>query len=222
MVQQLALHTIGGVVTPAQQLMVVVPAESHREIEAMVQNKDIGFVCEGYAAEIKIDTFSFTKYSPLHGKVLSISADAIARDKPPTDSGDASSDKDARNDSTSSRPSELAAQEPLYSARTALDTTRMQVEGHLLDLAPGNGGDGRDQERAAADHRVSAVAAAATQAGEFAGEVSDGQLRWFQIAFSAGRAQRRRDRRGLFASAYISDLRHTRRRQLASGRGTCG
>ncbi|HEY4918741.1 MAG TPA: HlyD family efflux transporter periplasmic adaptor subunit [Xanthobacteraceae bacterium] len=77
MVRQLALHTIGGVVTPAQQLMVVVPAESHREIEAMVQNRDIGFVHEGDAAEIKIDTFSFTKYSPLHGKVLSISADAI-------------------------------------------------------------------------------------------------------------------------------------------------
>ena len=137
MVQQLALHTIGGVVTPAQQLMVVVPGESHLEIEAMVQNKDIGFVHEGDAAEVKIDTFSFTKYGLLHGRVLSISADAIQRDKPPTqnDSG-AASDKDARNNSTS-RTSEPSGQELLYSARIALDTTRMQVEGRMVDLAPG-------------------------------------------------------------------------------------
>ena len=137
-VQQLALHTIGGVVTPAQQLMVVVPAESHLEIEAMVQNRDIGFVHEGDAAEVKIDTFNFTKYGLLHGKVLSISADAIQRDKPPSqnDSG-TGSDKDARNNSTSSRSSEPAGQELLYAARIALETTRMEIEGRMVDLASG-------------------------------------------------------------------------------------
>jgi hemolysin D len=135
-VQQLALHTIGGVVTPAQQLMVVVPAESHLEIEAMVQNRDIGFVHEGDVAEVKIDTFNFTKYGLLHGKVLSISADAIQRDKPPTQSDSAASDKDARNNSTS-RTSEPAGQELLYSARIGLETTRMEVEGRMVDLASG-------------------------------------------------------------------------------------
>ena len=54
--QQLAVHTIGGVVTPAQQLMVIVPADSRLEAEAMVANKDIGFVVPGQPAEIKIDT----------------------------------------------------------------------------------------------------------------------------------------------------------------------
>ena len=39
-VQQLAVHTVGGVVTPAQALAVVVP-DSHLEIEAMVSNRDI-------------------------------------------------------------------------------------------------------------------------------------------------------------------------------------
>src|SRR5262249_18140944 len=53
-VQQMALHTIGGVVTPAQTLMVVVPAGAGIEIEAMIANKDIGFVREGDDAEIKI------------------------------------------------------------------------------------------------------------------------------------------------------------------------
>jgi hemolysin D len=61
---------------------------------------------------------------------------SIARDKPPTDSGGAASDKDARNNSTS-RSSEPSGQELLYSARIALDTTRMQVEGRMVDLAPG-------------------------------------------------------------------------------------
>jgi hypothetical protein len=39
-----AVHTIGGVVTPAQALLVVVPLKSHVEVEAMVSNRDIGFV----------------------------------------------------------------------------------------------------------------------------------------------------------------------------------
>ena len=69
--QQLAVHTEGGVVTPAQALMSIVPADSHLEIEAMISNKDIGFVHEGEEAEIKIDTFDFTRYGLIHGKVLS-------------------------------------------------------------------------------------------------------------------------------------------------------
>ena len=81
-VQQLAVHTVGGVVTPAQALAVVVPVDSHLEIEAMVSNRDIGFVHAGQEAEIKIDTFSFTRYGLLHGKVLNVSQDAITRDKP--------------------------------------------------------------------------------------------------------------------------------------------
>ena len=47
----------------------------------MVSNRDIGFVHPGQDAEIKVDTFTFTRYGLLHGKVVSISRDAIARDK---------------------------------------------------------------------------------------------------------------------------------------------
>ena len=76
-VQQLAVHTVGGVVTPAQALLVVVPSDSQLEIEAMVSNRDIGFVQPGQEAEIKIDTFNFTRYGLLTGSVLSVSQDAI-------------------------------------------------------------------------------------------------------------------------------------------------
>jgi hemolysin D len=81
-VQQLAIHTIGGVVTPAQALMLIVPAETRLEIEAMISNRDIGFVEFGQDAAIKVDTFNFTRYGLMHGKVLTVSHDAITRDKP--------------------------------------------------------------------------------------------------------------------------------------------
>jgi hemolysin D len=130
-VQQLAVYTVGGVVTPAQQLMVIVPADSRLEVEARVLNKDIGFVQAGQPAEIKIDTFNFTRYGLLHGEVLNVSQDAIARDKPADKSGSPSS-SGALSDS-----SEPQGQELIYAARVSLDSTRMQIDDKLVDLTPG-------------------------------------------------------------------------------------
>lgn len=130
-VQQLALHTIGGVVTPAQALMVIVPADSRIEVEAMILNKDIGFVHDDDLVEIKIDTFNFTKYGLLRGKVLSVSADSIIRDKP---TGPSNAD---RSTNPGARTSEPAGQELVYAARVLLDQTQMQIGDRLVDLAPG-------------------------------------------------------------------------------------
>jgi len=76
-VQQLAVHTIGGVVTPAQELMKIVPESESLEVEAWILNKDIGFVEEGQTAEVKIETFPFTKYGTLDAEVIDVSNDAI-------------------------------------------------------------------------------------------------------------------------------------------------
>ena len=76
------MHTLGGVVKPAQQLAVVVPSDATLEVEAMISNRDIGFVHVGQAAQIKIDTFKFTRYGLHQGRVLSVSQDAITRDAP--------------------------------------------------------------------------------------------------------------------------------------------
>jgi hemolysin D len=129
-IQQLAVHTVGGVVTPAQQLLVVVPLDSHLEIEAMVSNRDIGFVHEGQSAEIKIDTFSFTRYGLLHGEVINVSQDAITRDKPQDKSGD-------KVQGTEVSSSEPKGQELSYAARVSLERTQMQVEDKLVNLTPG-------------------------------------------------------------------------------------
>jgi hemolysin D len=80
-VQQLATHTIGGVVTAAQQIMVIVPDQDQMEIEALVPNKDIGFIRTGQDAVIKIESFPYTRYGYLTGKVKHVSFDAIEDEK---------------------------------------------------------------------------------------------------------------------------------------------
>src|SRR6476660_3928521 len=129
-VQQLAIHTVGGVVTPAQSLLVVVPSDSRLEIEAMVSNRDIGFVHPGQQAEIKIDTFNFTRYGLLHGQVLSVSQDAVVRDR----QQDRSDDRELGTQNDTSEPK---GQELNYSARISLDRTRMQIDDRVVDLSPG-------------------------------------------------------------------------------------
>jgi hemolysin D len=129
-VQQLAIHTIGGVVTPAQSLLMIVPSDSRLEIEAVVSNRDVGFVHAGQEAEIKIDTFNFTRYGLLHGQVVTVSQDAVIRDR----KQDRSDDRGlgAQNDT-----SEPKGQELNYTARISLDRTRMQIEDRVVNLSPG-------------------------------------------------------------------------------------
>ena len=129
-VQQLAVHTVGGVVTPAQPVLVVVPSDSRLEIEAMVSNSDIGFVHAGQQAEIKVDTFNFTRYGLLHGEVLSVSQDAVAHDRPQDRSGE-------RAPGAANESSEPKGQELNYSARISLDQAQMRVDDRLVNLSPG-------------------------------------------------------------------------------------
>jgi hemolysin D len=108
-VQQLEVHTVGGVVTPAQQLMVVVPKDDALEIEAKVMNHDVGFVQPGQEAEVKIDTFQFTKYGTIPGRVISVSADSVKDEK-------------------------LGF---IYPARVALSRTAVDVDGRSIPLEAG-------------------------------------------------------------------------------------
>jgi len=129
-VQQLAVHTVGGVVTPAQQLMLIVPTDSNLEVEAMISNQDIGFIEAGQEAAIKIDTFNFTRYGLLHGTIVSISQDAIPRNKPPENGNTRSSGAET----TSSEPK---GQELVYAARVSLDRNHMDIDNRRVSLSPG-------------------------------------------------------------------------------------
>lgn len=80
-VQQLAAHTVGGVVMEGQTLMVIAPLEDKIEVEALVANKDIGFVRAGQDTVVKIESFPYTRYGYLTGKVKHVSFDAIEHEK---------------------------------------------------------------------------------------------------------------------------------------------
>jgi hemolysin D len=127
-VQQLAIHTVGGVVTPAQSLLVIVPSDSRLEIDATVSNRDVGFVHAGQEAEIKIDTFNFTRYGLLHGQVLSVSQDAIIHER----QNDRPRELGTQDDS-----SEPKGQELNYSAHISLDRTKMRIDDRMVNLSPG-------------------------------------------------------------------------------------
>ncbi len=160
-VQQLAIHTVGGVVTPAQSLLVVVPSESRLEIEAMVSNRDIGFVHAGQQAEIKVDTFNFTRYGLLHGQVLTVSQDAVIRDRQQDRSNDRGTRGAKRNQRTEGPGTELHR---AHFTRPHQNADRRQDR----ELVARHGGDGGNQDRVARHSGLSPVAVAPLQAGDLA------------------------------------------------------
>ena len=80
-VNTMLVHTIGGVVTPAEKVISIVPADSTLVLKVSVLNKDIGFVKEGMPVQVKIDTFDFQKYGMIEGKVKKVSKDSIEDEK---------------------------------------------------------------------------------------------------------------------------------------------
>jgi len=80
-ISKLMVHTIGGVVTPAEKLIFIVPNNVPLVIKATVQNQDIGFIKEGMESAVKVDTFDFQKYGLIPAEVSHISNDAIEDEK---------------------------------------------------------------------------------------------------------------------------------------------
>lgn len=108
-VGKLMVHTEGGVVSPAEKLISVVPNNTPLIIKATVLNQDIGFVAEGMPVAIKIDTFTFQKYGLIDGNVTFVGNDAIEDEK-------------------------LG---PVYEIKIDPATTIMDIDGHIKHLEPG-------------------------------------------------------------------------------------
>ncbi len=62
----------GQVVSKGEQLMVIVPANCPLIVEAKLPNKDIGFVCKGQTARLKLAAFPYQDYGVLAGTVTEI------------------------------------------------------------------------------------------------------------------------------------------------------
>jgi HlyD family type I secretion membrane fusion protein len=132
-VQDLAVHTVGGVVQPGQQLLRVVPSDSAVEVEAIVENADAGFVRVGQEAELKIATFPFTHYGLVHGRVVSIAHDSAP--DPETQNQLPGRDSSA---GSGDAPSEVRRSNGLvYVARIAMNDPTIDVDGVRTPLEPG-------------------------------------------------------------------------------------
>ena len=131
-VQQLAVTTVGQVVSSGQPLMTIVPFGAPIEIEALIQNKDIGFVEVGQPAVVKVESFPFTRYGTVEGTVVKVSRDAV-------DDREASALSDPKS---STRPqssvSDIAKNQNLvFPATIALNKTAITVDGKAIALSPG-------------------------------------------------------------------------------------
>ncbi len=108
-VQQLAVHSVGGVVTSAQPLMIVVPESSQVTAEVSIANQDIGFVNAGQRADVKFETFAYTKYGTVASTVDVVTADAVTDEKKGS----------------------------YYPALLTLDQKDMLIDGKRVSLSPG-------------------------------------------------------------------------------------
>jgi hemolysin D len=138
-IQQLQVHTIGGVVEPAKPLMTLVPSRGGLEVEARILNKDIGFIHLGQPAAIKLEAFPFTRYGAVPGHVAKISRDAVA-------------DKE---------------QGFVYVATIALDRAAIEADGRTVALSPGLAAtvDVRTGTRAIISYLLSPLQTSIAQAG---------------------------------------------------------
>lgn len=123
-VQQLQVHTLGQVAQTGQRLMIIVPDGTKLEVEAMLLNKDKGFVREGQQVRIKLETFPFTKYGTLSGEVLNVSNDAI----PFQNNNEAAQQEETAKD---------AAGPLVFPIRISLNEETIRVDGADVAITPG-------------------------------------------------------------------------------------
>jgi hemolysin D len=133
-VQQLAVTTLGQVVTAGQPLMVVVPTDGPIEVEAQLQNKDIGFILPGQEAVVKIDAFPFTRYGSIEGKVVRVSRDAVD-DREAGGGSDALSV--ARGQGVNPVTGMPKTQNLIFPVTVALSQTFIKADGKDVALTPG-------------------------------------------------------------------------------------
>ena len=160
-VQNVKIHTPGAVVTTADTLMTIVPDGTGIEVEAMVQNKDIGFVHEGQEVEVKLDAFPFTRYGLVKGRVRKLGRDAVqpgpGGSAAPAGSGSAASAASAQN----APPPDLA-----YPAKITLSRDFIMVENGPRKIEPGMhvSAEIKTGDRRAIDYLLSPIMQTVTEA----------------------------------------------------------
>ncbi|MEO0979060.1 MAG: HlyD family type I secretion periplasmic adaptor subunit [Pseudomonadota bacterium] len=108
-VVNMALHTLGGVVRPGQDILELVPQSEELVVEARINTADIEKLSIGQASRIRLSAFDREEIPEAKGRIFDISADAVTDER----TGDA-----------------------FYVARVRLDT-KQSADVDKLELVPG-------------------------------------------------------------------------------------
>jgi hemolysin D len=133
-VQALAVTTIGQVVTTGQQLLTIVPDGGRIQAEVYVSNTDIGFIKVGQDVVVKVDTFPFTRFGSLHGKVIDVANDAIDEQTAHRQQANPTSTANA-NATGGGAPGQ--PQNFVFLVTVALEESAMKIDEKVIPLTPG-------------------------------------------------------------------------------------
>ena len=75
LIHELNVHTVGGVVSPAEVLMLVVPEEEGLQIQARIQPSNIDQVVIGRPARLRLSAFAQKKTPEVDGRIIHVAAD---------------------------------------------------------------------------------------------------------------------------------------------------
>ncbi|QLH39555.1 MAG: HlyD family type I secretion periplasmic adaptor subunit [Defluviicoccus sp.] len=75
-VKKLRYNTIGGIISPGEPIMEIVPTDDRLVIEAQLNPVDRGYVHAGQPVVVKISTYDFVRYGGLTGTVKQVAPDA--------------------------------------------------------------------------------------------------------------------------------------------------
>lgn len=79
-VKNVRITTVGGVIRPGEDVMQIVPLEDDLIVQARVSPTDIAFLKRDMEVRVKIDSYDYTVYGELAGKLTHISADTLTED----------------------------------------------------------------------------------------------------------------------------------------------
>lgn len=80
LVKNVKVTTLGGVLRAGDELLQIVPTGDKLLVEAKVRPSDIAFIKAGLTGNVKLDTYDYTVYGSLEGRVSYVSPDALHED----------------------------------------------------------------------------------------------------------------------------------------------
>ena len=130
-VNQLNVRTLGGVVTPAQQLVLISPENSPLEVDVVVSNRDVAFIAQNQDVEVKVDAYPFTRYGLLKGHVIGFAQDSEAQANP-NEPGQVGSQRRADQSAYIEGSERL-----LYNVKISIEPETLKVDGKPAPLMSG-------------------------------------------------------------------------------------